>query len=228
MIADKPHSLRLSGSAGGAASLNDRVYEALREALICGRFAPSKPVALRPLAAELGVSPMPVREAISRLLTEQALTQSGRGMVVPPMTIERFQDLILLRLSIEPGLAERIIKNVTIADLRKISEYNSQVDKAITTGDVEAYILANYNFHRSIYSLSGSEVLIPILDRIWLQLGPFSRVLYGRLGTAKLEDKHRLAMEALQERAADRLADALRKDIADGMALIQEDSSFFE
>jgi DNA-binding GntR family transcriptional regulator len=208
-------------------SLNDRVYEALREAVICGRFAPEKPVALRPLAAELGVSPMPVREAISRLLSEQALIQSGRGIVVPPMTADRFKDLVDLRMAIEPNLSERVIHNIRPHDLKTIKAHNDALDGAMSRGDVEGYILFNYLFHRAIYSLSQSTVLNPILDRVWLQLGPFSRVLYGRLGTATLSDKHVLALDALDRRDPAGLAEALRQDIRDGLVLIQGDLTFF-
>ncbi len=220
--------LRLpEGDPDGNGSLNDRVYDALREALICGRFAPARPVALRPLAAELGVSPMPVREAISRLLTEQALTQSGRGIVVPPMTAERFRDLIELRIALEPKLAERAVRNIRARDLKSIAGHDKMLEAAMSKGDVEGYIWNNFLFHRSIYALSASTVLVPILDRIWLQLGPFSRVLYGRLGTATLEDKHGLALEALRRRDPKALATALTKDIRDGLVLIEGEVSIF-
>ena len=49
------------------------MYEAIRQALITGRIAPGKGVSLRSLAAELSVSPMPVRDAVRRLVAERAL-----------------------------------------------------------------------------------------------------------------------------------------------------------
>lgn len=202
------------------AKLNEHVYDNLRHALICGRWTPGRVVSLRSLAAELGVSPMPVRDAISRLAAEGALELNQRRILVPAMTQERLLDLIELRLAIEPRLARRAMKALGRAELREITSLNAATDRAIESGDIEGYILSNYQFHRAIYGRSGSDVLIPLLDRIWLQLGPFSRIVYGRLGTTQLDDRHLQAIEAVKDRNETALGEAIAADIADGRELL--------
>jgi DNA-binding GntR family transcriptional regulator len=202
------------------AKVNELVYAKLRQALICGRLTPGRAVSLRSLAAELDVSPMPIREAISRLVAEGALEISQRRIVVPAMDQQRLLDLIELRLAIEPKLARRALAALGGKEIQEIVRLNAETDRAIQGGDTEAYILSNYQFHRAIFGRSGALALIPVLDQVWLQLGPFSRIVYGRLGTAQLEDKHLQAIAAIKTGDAFALGEAIAADIEDGRDLL--------
>jgi DNA-binding GntR family transcriptional regulator len=83
--------LRLPDSAEEAeATLYLRVYRALREALIVGAVAPGDFLNIRPIAAALHTSPMPVREALGRLAAEDALEPlANRGFRVPVLGPEK-------------------------------------------------------------------------------------------------------------------------------------------
>src|SRR5277367_4908460 len=84
--------------ADAIASLHTTVYAELRRRLLTGRIIPGVGLSTRGLALELGVSQMPVREALSRLAAERAVEiRSKRRIVVPPMTRERFDDLLRCR-----------------------------------------------------------------------------------------------------------------------------------
>ena len=65
--------------------------------------------------------------------------------------------------------------------------------------------------------------MLGLIKTLWLQFGPFMRVVYGRFGTAGLIDQHSLALEAISKGQADVLAGAIATDINDGMALIVRD-----
>src|SRR5690606_34687563 len=79
-------------------TLQRRTYETLRQALMAGVFQLGQSVTLRTLAAALGTSPMPVREAVSRLITERALTMlPNRTVIVPRMTRNRCIELFKAR-----------------------------------------------------------------------------------------------------------------------------------
>ena len=72
-------------------TVQERVYQELRNALYQGRFMPGEVLTIRALAAALGTSPMPVREAIQRLVTENALTQlPNRTFQVAALTLENY------------------------------------------------------------------------------------------------------------------------------------------
>jgi DNA-binding GntR family transcriptional regulator len=82
----------------GRETVQDRVYGELRRALIGGLFAPGQVLTIRQLADALMTSTMPVREALGRLITEQALEAlPNRQIRVPPITPDRLTDLLRAR-----------------------------------------------------------------------------------------------------------------------------------
>ena len=86
----------------GRETVQDRVYSELRRALIGGLFEPSQVLTIRGLADALVTSTMPVREALGRLITEKALEAlPNRSVRVPPITLERIDDLLRARILIE-------------------------------------------------------------------------------------------------------------------------------
>ncbi|MEJ8571109.1 GntR family transcriptional regulator [Microbaculum marinum] len=210
-------SSEVSG-AGARETMHERVYRELRSRLIGGRVVPGRAVTLRGLAAELGVSPMPVREAVNRLVAERALVMTpSRRISVPEMTPERFDELITARERLEPEAARRALPHLTRADVGRLGKIDAELEEHLRTGNVEGYVAANHAFHFSIYRGSPSEILVPLIESLWLQFGPFMRIVYGRVGTTWLVDYHEQAMAAILARDDAALADAIRADILDGM-----------
>ena len=207
--------------AGDDGPLHDRVYRRLRDALVTGRIVPGRAVTLRGLAQSLGVSPMPVREAIRRVSAEGGLVVGpNRRVWVPDMDAERFDELVRARTLLEPEAAVRALPHIDSERLERLRDIDDSIDVALEEGDVEAYMAGNHRFHFEIYAAGPSRVLLPLIESLWLQFGPFMRSVYGRLGTAVLVDHHVHALEAILARDADRLAEAIRADILDGMNLI--------
>jgi DNA-binding GntR family transcriptional regulator len=208
-------------------TMHERVYAELRSRLIGGRVVPGRAVTLRGLAAELGVSPMPVREAVNRLVAERALAMTpSRRISVPKMTRERFEELVTARERLEPEAARRALPFLGRRDVEVLRRIDGEVEENLRTGNVEGYVAANHNFHFSIYRAAPSDVLVPLVESLWLQFGPFMRLVYGRVGTSWLVDYHEQAMSAILTRDPDALAEAIRSDILDGMRHIG--SSVFE
>jgi len=198
--------------------MHEKVYRALRERLIGGRVVPGRAVTLRGLASELGVSPMPVREAVNRLVAERALTMTpNRRISVPEMTHERFEELVTARERLEPAAARRALPFLGRSDVNRLRKIDDDLEGHLKTGNVEGYVAANHAFHFIIYSAAPSDILVPVIESLWMQSGPFMRLVYGRVGTSWLEDFHEQAMDAILARDGDALADAIRKDILDGM-----------
>src|SRR5262252_7796199 len=83
-------------------TLGHRAYARLSELLISGRMAPGEKLSLRQAAEVLGVSIMPVREAVSRLVADRALEVApNRAVRVPLMSAAQFRDLTKVRIAIE-------------------------------------------------------------------------------------------------------------------------------
>ena len=117
--------------------LNAVIYEDLRARMITGKILPGVSLSTRSLALEMGVSQMPVREALSRLAAEGAVQiRSKRRIEVTPMTPERFADILGCRLLLEPEAAVKALAKISPAMLRSLKEIDAALDRSIVSGDV--------------------------------------------------------------------------------------------
>ena len=211
----------LLDAEAAAVSLQAAIYRNLRRRLLTGQIIPGVALSTRGLARELGVSPMPVREAVSRLASDRALdVRSKSSIMVPPMTPARFEDLLLCRLLLEPAAAARSVPAIEPARLLRLRRIDDDMNRAIAGGDVQRYMLGNFQFHFTIYQAAPAPTLIQLIETLWLQFGPFMRVVYGRYGTSRLADQHAVALAALSAGDVDGVRLALEHDIRDGMGLI--------
>ena len=205
--------------------LHASIYEELRRRLITGKIVPGVGLSTRGLAAELGVSQMPVRDALSRLAAEGAVEiRSKRKIIVPPMTPERFADLLHCRMLLEPDAAAQALPRLGAVGVRRLAEIDAGMDVALASGDVLAYMEGNFAFHFTIYRAGAAAIQTRLIETLWLQFGPFMRVVYGRFGTANLVDQHRVALDAIEAGDAEALRTAIAGDIRDGMGLIARNS----
>jgi DNA-binding GntR family transcriptional regulator len=201
--------------------LHASIYETLRRRMITGKITPGVGLSTRGLALEMGVSQMPVRDALSRLAAEGAVEiRSKRKIEVPPMSAARFTDLLNCRLLLEPEAAVQALPHITPTLLKRLREIDAALDAAMENGDVIAYMECNFAFHFTLYRANGRPTLNRLIEALWLQFGPFMRVVYGRYGTANLVDQHRVALGAIAARDTEALRRAIASDISDGMGLI--------
>jgi DNA-binding GntR family transcriptional regulator len=164
---------------------------------------------------------MPVRDALSRLASEGAVEiRSKRRIIVPLMTSERLAEVMHCRLLLEPEAAALALPAIDARLLRQLRAADAAIDAALASGDVNDYMENNYAFHFMIYRAAGDGVLTRMIEMLWMSFGPLMRVVYGRVGTARLVDQHQQALEAIQRGDAEALRRAIAEDIADGRRLI--------
>lgn len=205
-------------------SLRQKIYDGLRHRLITGKIAPGVAISTRGLAQQLGVSQMPVRDALGRLAAEGAVEiRSKRAIMVPTMTRLRFDDLIRCRLLLEPAAAADALSSIDAARLRQIVQADAATDAALRNGDINAYMESNFLFHSLIYRARLMSTLNRMIETLWMQFGPFMRVVYGRVGTANLIDQHQVAVDAIARKDVAGLRAAIDADIRDGMNLIRQE-----
>lgn len=201
--------------------LHTNVHRELRHRFVTGQFMPGGTLSTRGLAQELGVSQTPVREALGRLAAEGAVEiRSKRRIMVPPMTAERLNDLLRCRELLEPEAAVAALPFLDSALRRRLEQHDNAMEAALSSGDVNRYMESNFYFHFLIYRAQPRRTLTQLIETLWLQFGPFMRVVYGRYGTANLVDQHERALAAIDRRDAEGLGLAISADIRDGMSLI--------
>lgn len=201
--------------------LNASVYAELRKRIVTGFISPDHELSTRSLAGELGVSQTPVRDALSRLSAEGAVCiRSKRRVRVPEMTSERFNDLLRCRLLLEPEAAAQAIPHLRVEDVQRLREINATLEAALQADDAAGYMQANYDFHFTLYRAQPQKTLIQLIETLWLQFGPYMRVLYGRVPSTELNDSHGAAIKAIEALDADGLRAAIKQDISDGMGML--------
>ena len=204
--------------------VHEEVYARLRRAIIDGQLEPGRALSVRTLAAQFSVSAMPAREAIRRLVALGALELTPtRRIAVARMTPSKIDELTDARIPLETRLALRALERTQgkpkarAALVARLSKIDARLDAAIARGDIDAYTKANSEFHFSLYEAAGAPVLLGVVEGLWLQIGPFMRVVVTKLGTAELIDQHKEAIDALEAGDAKKLEKAIRLDILEGM-----------
>ena len=203
-------------------SIQEWVYQSLRHALMCGQIDPGLPLTIRGLAETLAVSSMPVREALHRLACERAVeVKDNRRVIVPQMTAAKLQALFEMRIVLETHAACDALPYVRTEDIAALEALDAAVDDAVVSGDIERVTLTNQAFHRYLYAVPPAQVAMPMIESVWLQLGPFVRVVLSKLEAVYRVDRHQEAIAALRQRNAFALKRAIEADIRDGMAALE-------
>lgn len=194
-------------------SLRENAYFALRDAFTRGAFAPGDVLTLRDLAEKLGVSMTPVREAVRRLVAEGALVDMpSRKLMVPRFDERRARDLMAARLAMEALALDQAIDHMGQGDVRDLRAMLAGVpDRPGGVPD----LVTNHEFHAKLYRIGGSEVLLPIVDALWLQYGAYLNLIIAQPAAAQIDEHvhHFELLDALD--AGDRAAAhaALHADI---------------
>lgn len=206
-------------------TIQQQIYLALRDKLMRGGFEPGQKLKVVDLAEAFGASAMPVREALSRLTAERGLESLPNKTVrVPTLSLERLEDLRQARFAVEGLAVARAAGRVTpetIAKLEALVAAQSETDEGHFS---EASAEQNRAFHFTIYEQSGSTVLLPIIESLWLQFGPYLRDASERFDgrDGRGTHFHNTLVEALARGNGDAARAELEADIGRAFDLVMD------
>ncbi len=171
--------------------LHDRVYDALKAAVMAGHFIPGQRVVVREVAEQFETSPMPVREAIRRLIALRALVSApNRTVHLPEFSPDTVRDLCRVRVGVEGMATEWAAANATPKLIEQLQKFQRREVDTHAKGDFAGMLEANRRFHFSIYEAAGSKVLLPCLEMFWLQIGPYFGILEGHPSQNRYHGDH--------------------------------------
>lgn len=201
-------------------TLSADVYEQLKELLMAGRMMPGEQISLRGTAAALGVSVMPVREAVHRLAAEQALELTpNRALRVPTMTVSQFREITCIRVNLEGLATERaasLLSEAAIAEIAALHE-RFAAEMAQPQPDGAQLISLNKALHFAIYEGAAMPMLMRMIESLWLRIGPILNYDL-RSGSRRIRDgaavsHHAGLVDALRRRDGAAARAALAGDI---------------
>ena len=169
-------------------SAADRVAVELRRSIVSGALAPGQTFSLRELAGQLGVSFIPVREALRDLESEGLVVSSpGRSTMVAPLDLEDLRSIYRLRRTIEPDLARRACRRLSDAELdRRSGIAHDFGDESRSMDDIYA---DHHEFHLALLAPAASAWDTRILSTLWRAGERYVRMAFGRLDPDP--DEHR-------------------------------------
>lgn len=156
-------------------TLGERAYAQLSDLLFSGRMAPGDKLSLRQAADVLGVSIMPVREAVSRLVADKALEVTpNRAIRVPLMSAAQFRDLTQARIEIEGHVAAIAARTRSDEDLKSIAKAEAamRAESLASNPNLPQAVEFNKTFHFAVYEAAHSPTFVEIIRALWLKVGP--------------------------------------------------------
>ena len=208
-------------------NLSDLAYKALKDALLSGVYQPGERLVLREVAAGLGISLTPVRDAINHLIAERVLERGPGGQKggasVPELAVDELGQLMMLRADLEVRLARAAVENVDdshVAELQSLVDYMRQ---SVADGDRIAYLDLHRQFHFSLYQHARMGVVMDVTETLWLRCGPILNAVLGEyVPNLKRHDYHQEAVHHLALRDADKVAESILRDITEAGAYIHD------
>ncbi|MEM7121419.1 MAG: GntR family transcriptional regulator [Pseudomonadota bacterium] len=161
--------------------LRDHVYDRIRTALMLGHFMAGQKLVIRQLASEYETSLTPVRESLRRLVAEGVLEgEPNRSVRVPPMTGAKIRELRDIRIAVEGLAVARAAERITPEEVAELRRRADAVVVARDQGDLEADVTKLGEFQLGVYRASAMPHLIRIIESLWLQTGPYLKLLYPK------------------------------------------------
>jgi len=147
--------------------LSEDVARFVRRRIFDGTYSAGEYVRLDQLAAELGISVTPVREALFELRAEGLLVQQPRrGFVVLPVTGRDLADVANVQAHVGGELAARAAINIGDQQLRDLKKIQAQLEQAYAGQDDERTVRLNHEFHRAINVAADSPKLAQLMSQI--------------------------------------------------------------
>jgi DNA-binding GntR family transcriptional regulator len=202
--------------------LSEDVARFVRKRIFDGTYSAGEYVRLDQLAAELGISVTPVREALFQLRAEGLLAQQPRrGFVVLPVTGRDLADVANVQAHVGGELAARAAINIDEVQLRKLKVIQAQLEEAYAGDDDERTVRLNHEFHRAINVAADSPKLAQLMSQI-TRYAPES-VFPTIAGWPRQSIKdHRRVLAALEKHDGELARKAMSEHLAAGAAPLIE------
>jgi DNA-binding GntR family transcriptional regulator len=205
----------------GRASTVDMIFELLREAIIHGDLPQGMPLRQDIIAAKLGISKVPLREALTKLEAFGFVTiYPRRGVVVSEMKPETIDEIFHMRLALEPAVLEFAMPRLKAEDLARADAIIERFDTSEGTLDLGKL---NWEFHRTLYAPSGRHLTLQTLDNLHLHVDRYVRLHMGLADLSRdSNNEHRAIVAACRDRNSKLAVKILRGHIENIRVIVRD------
>ena len=177
------------------------VLEEIRDRILHGEYPEGTPLRQDAIAAELGVSRIPVREALRQLEGEGLVTLSPHvGAIVSTLSLNEIRELFELRAVIEADLLRRAFPHLTEVEVERAQAVLEKYEEALAAGDVRAWGELNWEFHSTLYQSDRHPLSANIVQQLHNHSDRYQRMqLKLTRGETRANREHRAILGAVRE-----------------------------
>ncbi len=199
--------------------LRDRVREEMQARIADGRLRPGERLFEQEIAAEFGISRVPVREAIRRLQSDGLVEvrDRRRGVFVRSLDRRQTQELFDVREALEALAAGLAAEHGSRDAVVRTEELTGRARKALEEGDLTAMAEANSAFHDQLVALSGHELLASMLDPLRGRLAYLFRL---NLEPERVCGEHEELQAAISAGDPERAAEVARRHVRSSRRMV--------
>jgi DNA-binding GntR family transcriptional regulator len=201
-------------------SARDAAYRQLREWIMFGPLEPGEPISDTELAALLGVSRTPVREALARLAQEGLVeTQAGRRTRVAQLRLHLAPHLFAVGGVLDAFAAEQAAARLSDVELGALDRVLAEMGALTDSRELQ---LLDERFHAIYYEAAGNPPLAEMLEGIAVELRRFDRVGFRNADVLRAAyQEHAAILEAFRHSDAHQAAAAARRNWTESWARIE-------
>ena len=212
-----------------------QVLNKLMDWIMDGKLKMGEKLNTEELARQLGVSRMPIREAL-KSLEKMGLAESIPYVGVKLVSLEQ-EDVLqiyLMRQLLEPLAAGEACKKITEEQIHELEEIHKEYVPIVEADEIDAkkLYLQNRKFHFAIYSISEMDRVCAMIESLWDTLS-FFKLIYGRdvikntNGAKNMIAEHQGYIDALKDRDAERLKKSLYDTLGVRIEGISKETDYY-
>lgn len=206
--------------SGKTVSTVDLVTAEIRRAILTGALPPGERFSIRELTRQLGVSHIPIREALRRLESQGLIVlRQAQSASVASLTSEDLDSIYKLRLQIEPPLAAA---SVPLQDEEQLARLREHLELS-RNEDPEVAWQGHHDFHEALVAPAASAWDLRVLGLLWTAAERYSHLVFDPTPIDEPERQRRYLLHvALFQCAVDRDAERMRRTLAEHLTLNED------
>ncbi len=171
-----------SGQPEQTTSRRDAVYKDLQRDIVSGRIVPGQRIFIENVSRRIGVSAIPVREALAMLEAGGFVhSDKKRGYLVNEFSESALREILDLRLLLESTAAGKAALRRSEEAIARLEEYHRRYIIARTANDFESLLKTNKDFHHAIYNEADMPILKSHIDQVWDRVSPYYHIMFRQV-----------------------------------------------
>lgn len=207
-------------------SRRDSVFRELQREIVSGRIIPGHRIFIENISRRMGVSAIPVREALAMLAAGGFVhSDQKRGYLVSELSESNLREILELRLLLECKAAEHATLRRSEDVIGRLEEYHRRYITARTANDFEALLKTNKDFHNAIYIEADMPILKSHIDQVWDRVSPYYHIMFRQVEKPNPVvgiHYHQRMIEAIRKKDPKEIRRWIKADLMDSTRFVIE------